>query len=284
MATKVYFICEREFCGKWLCGDVVYANGHIAGTPEFSDYINNIVGAENIIPTACCDQDGWLFGGLLMLLTDEFYLSLRARAKLLREQRGESLKSTAYRMGVSLGTYALFENGERPATIGIADKLARLYGLSLCDLVIDRYENRSNSDIVSYRIEERKFCFVERLSGDMENTTGNYYDGLNLNSGAMGKVFWKLPGVEASLNRQGYIYFISHLFSDMGQHDRQRIVNLCKTCAGEKYLALEQYMTTPVSTAYICKRHRIDRDTFKAYINKYYELFPNKPVLSKAKN
>lgn len=283
MITRAYFICNREFCGKWLCGDVVYANGYAAGTPEFSDYINNIAGAETMLPAACCDQDGWLFGGLLILLTDEFYSNLRNQAIRLRKQSGDSTASTAYGMGLSQRTYEQFENGDRKATIGIADKIARLYGLSLYDLVVGCTEINSKYNSVYYRIEERKLCFVERLSGEMKNASGCFFDGVNLNSSAIGKVFWNRPGVNASLNRQGYVYFVSHLFSDMGFSDRQKITDLCKACAGENYLALEQYMTTLASAEFICKWHHIGRDTLKNDINKYYELFPIKPVLPKAR-
>ena len=80
--------------------------------------------------------------------------------------------------------------------------------------------------------------------------------------------------VAVSPNRQGYIYFKSLLYPELPRHQQQTIIDLCRECGGEYYVALFQFVTTDEGAMAICIRHHLSQSTLERVVKKYYEQFP----------
>lgn len=80
-------------------------------------------------------------------------------------------------------------------------------------------------------------------------------------------------GVNVDYNRQGYIYFVSRLFKELPQAEKQKILNLCMLCGGEYYQALFEFVTTDVTATALCMKYYISRATLYRAVRKYYEEF-----------
>lgn len=81
--------------------------------------------------------------------------------------------------------------------------------------------------------------------------------------------------INASYERQGYIYFKSLTYPNMTPREKQRIQGLCTVAAGPYEQALLEHVTTGESVKSVCQRHYIGSPTslYQA-IKRYYELFP----------
>lgn len=75
-------------------------------------------------------------------------------------------------------------------------------------------------------------------------------------------------------NRQGYIYFKSLLYRELGERDRERIAGLCRECGGESWRALLEFVTTDATATQICLKHYISQSTLERMVKRYYMRFP----------
>ena len=62
-------------------------------------------------------------------------MSLANNIKRLREQKGMLQKQVAAEVGLGISHYNKIENGQREASIGLLDKLAKLYGITIDQIV-----------------------------------------------------------------------------------------------------------------------------------------------------
>lgn len=75
-------------------------------------------------------------------------------------------------------------------------------------------------------------------------------------------------------NRQGYIYFKSLLFRELGEREREKIVQLCRECGGESWRALLEFVTTDLTATQVCLKHYISQSTLERMVKSYYTRFP----------
>lgn len=83
-------------------------------------------------------------------------------------------------------------------------------------------------------------------------------------------------GVKVGYNRQGYIYFVSRMYEELSDEDKQTILNLCIEHGGEYYQALLDFVTTDTTATAVTLKHYISRATLYRIVKKYYENFPAK--------
>lgn len=90
------------------------------------------------------------------------------------------------------------------------------------------------------------------------------------------KLFRFKSAVKVSYNRQGYIYFVSRLFRELGEEEQRAILDLCREAGGEYQQALFEYVTMGASVTELTMKHFISRGTLFRIIRRYYESFPQK--------
>lgn len=83
-------------------------------------------------------------------------------------------------------------------------------------------------------------------------------------------------GVKASYNRQGYIYFVSRMYQELGAEDQRKILNLCIEAGGAYYQALFEFVTTDAGVTELTMKHNLGRSTLYRIVQRYYENFPKK--------
>jgi len=81
------------------------------------------------------------------------------------------------------------------------------------------------------------------------------------------------PGIGVSYVRQGSIYFASRSYREQPKKVRRKIDALCRTCAGEHWQALFEFVTTDDTATAICMRHFIGKTTLWRIVKKYYESY-----------
>lgn len=81
------------------------------------------------------------------------------------------------------------------------------------------------------------------------------------------------PGVNASYDQQGYIYFVSKLYKQLPEQERQKIRLLCRETGGAYSGALLEYVTEGAGAEAVCLKHYISRSTLNRAVRRYYEGF-----------
>jgi hypothetical protein len=80
--------------------------------------------------------------------------------------------------------------------------------------------------------------------------------------------------VNVSYERQGYIYFTSRAYHDLGERRQEKLRELCDRCGGEYSEALLEFVTTDEGALAVCMRHHLSQSTLERVVKKYYEAFP----------
>lgn len=80
--------------------------------------------------------------------------------------------------------------------------------------------------------------------------------------------------VGGSYEWQGYIYFTSLRFNELGERRQERIKNLCREVGGEYERALFEFVTTDSSATAICIKYSLGRSTLYRVVGDYYKYFP----------
>lgn len=75
--------------------------------------------------------------------------------------------------------------------------------------------------------------------------------------------------------RQGYIYFTSLRFRELGERRRGRICRLCDEVGGEYGGALLEFVTTETSATAVCERYALSKSTLYRIVAEYYKKFPD---------
>jgi len=83
-------------------------------------------------------------------------------------------------------------------------------------------------------------------------------------------MFKKLRGIDLSYERQGLTRFTCLTYDDQPQEVKDRILNICIQCAGDKYQALFELMTTSKSVVSIAQKHFISESTIYNLRRKFY--------------
>lgn len=97
---------------------------------------------------------------------------------------------------------------------------------------------------------------------------------LHTKNGKVIRLFRFKSGIDVSYTRQGYIYFVSRLYSEHTEDKKQKILNHCINCGGEYYKALFEYVTTDATATALSMRHYLSKNTLYRSVRKYYETFP----------
>lgn len=81
-------------------------------------------------------------------------------------------------------------------------------------------------------------------------------------------------GVGGEYSRQGYIYFTSLCFRDLGERRKERIRRLCREVGGEYERALFEFVTTDTTATAICMKYNLSRSQLYRIVGEYYKHFP----------
>lgn len=81
--------------------------------------------------------------------------------------------------------------------------------------------------------------------------------------------------IPVSYNRQGYIYFRSLLYREMGKKAKEQIERACME-SGEHWKAVLEFVTTDQTATSICMKHHISQSTLERAVRTYYTSFPRK--------
>ena len=76
--------------------------------------------------------------------------------------------------------------------------------------------------------------------------------------------------------RQGYIFFTSLRFEELGERRRERIRSLCEEAGGEYSEALLEFVTTQTTATAVCYKYALSKSTLYRIVSDYYKKFPNK--------
>lgn len=79
--------------------------------------------------------------------------------------------------------------------------------------------------------------------------------------------------VGGSYRRQGYIYFTSLCYEDLGERRKERIRRLCREVGGEYEQALFEFVTTDTTATAVCMKHHLGRSTLYRMVSEYYKNF-----------
>ena len=74
--------------------------------------------------------------------------------------------------------------------------------------------------------------------------------------------------INVSDNRQGYIYYKSRLYRELPWHQQEIIIDLCRECGGEYYVALFQFVTADEGGNAVCMRHHLSLSTLKRIVKR----------------
>lgn len=81
------------------------------------------------------------------------------------------------------------------------------------------------------------------------------------------------PSIHVSYDKQGYIYFVSRLYKQLPEQEREKIRLLCREAGGPYSRALLEYITADASAEAVCMKHHISRSTLERAARRYYEGF-----------
>ncbi len=81
-------------------------------------------------------------------------------------------------------------------------------------------------------------------------------------------------GINASYERQGYIYFKSLNYKMLSQKEKSAIDKLCISVGKEYSDALFKFVTTDTTATKICLEYYISKATLYRIVKRYYETFP----------
>lgn len=81
------------------------------------------------------------------------------------------------------------------------------------------------------------------------------------------------PSVHASYDQQGYIYFVSRLYKQLPDKEREKIRLLCRETGGPYSGALLEYVTAGASAEAVCMKNFISQSTLHRAVRRYYEGF-----------
>lgn len=87
-------------------------------------------------------------------------------------------------------------------------------------------------------------------------------------------MFRHRKSLSLSYNRQGYIYFISHNYSELTGEQQAAIRQLCREISETHHKALLEFMTTEATVEAVCRRHYIAPTTLCRLVLRYYRRFP----------
>ena len=73
---------------------------------------------------------------------------------------------------------------------------------------------------------------------------------------------------------QGYIYFTSLRFTELGKKRQDRIRKLCCEVGGEYERALFEFVTTETTATAVCLKYNMGRSTLYRVVADYYKNFP----------
>lgn len=79
-------------------------------------------------------------------------------------------------------------------------------------------------------------------------------------------------GMKVSYDRQGYLYFYSKLYRQMGKEERGRIDRVVRKAGGQYWKALLDFVTTNKSATEIEMGYYISRATLYRAQQRYYEM------------
>jgi len=104
-------------------------------------------------------------------------MDLAHNLKILREQKGLLQKEVANAVNVHPSNYSKMEKGEREVSIGVADKLAKFYGISLDELVHMSGQVPDEVTIVDKSISER-IKLIQQLDDEDKKAIFRIIDGI----------------------------------------------------------------------------------------------------------
>ncbi len=79
--------------------------------------------------------------------------------------------------------------------------------------------------------------------------------------------------IPVDYDMQGYIYFTSRLYDQLGRKEQERIISLCEEAGGEYRQALFEFITGNVGATTVCSRHFLSQSTLERIVRRYYTLF-----------
>ncbi len=80
--------------------------------------------------------------------------------------------------------------------------------------------------------------------------------------------------IPLSADRQGYVYFRSRMYRELGERRQSVIRALCRDAGGEYASAVLEFVTSDAGATAICMRHHLSRETLDRAVRKYYLNFP----------
>jgi len=103
-------------------------------------------------------------------------MDIAKNIKKLREERDLMQKEIANAVGVHPSNYSKMEKGEREFSIEVIDKLAKLFGISIDELV---YDNRMPKVVtVEDKTTTEKIQLISQLNEDDKNAVYRIIDGM----------------------------------------------------------------------------------------------------------
>ncbi len=104
-------------------------------------------------------------------------MDLAHNLKIFREQKGLLQKEVANAVNVHPSNYSKMEKGEREVSISVADKLAKLYGISLDELVHMNDQIPDEITIVDKSLSER-VKLIQQLDEEDKKAIFHIIDGI----------------------------------------------------------------------------------------------------------
>lgn len=86
-------------------------------------------------------------------------------------------------------------------------------------------------------------------------------------------VFRFKKAIPVSYDRQGFIYFFSRRYRELGAEERKRIRQICAKAGGEYREAVLEFVTTSAGAAAVCMKHNISVSTLERAVRRYYIAF-----------
>ena len=81
------------------------------------------------------------------------------------------------------------------------------------------------------------------------------------------------PSIHVSYDQQSYIYFVSRLYKQLPDREREKIQLLCRETGGPYSGALLEYVTTGNSAEAVGLKHNLSPSTLNRAVKRYYEGF-----------
>ena len=74
-------------------------------------------------------------------------------------------------------------------------------------------------------------------------------------------------------NTQGYIHFVSRMYSTLPVGQQKLVRQLCDRAGGEHREALFRLVTTDTGAEEVCRTYYLSRSTLERCVRRYYILF-----------